>query len=123
MKFIAASGEAMESKISRRLILSIFNKYSPLHDGAVIISGGRIKAANCVLPVSENPNVINKYGLRHLAAIGITEQTDAVCLVVSEERGTISYIKEGVIEDNLIPEEIVDRLNAQFSREMVTIGE
>ncbi|MBP7512092.1 MAG: diadenylate cyclase CdaA [Bacteroidia bacterium] len=123
MKFIAASGEAMESKISRRLLIAIFNKNSPLHDGAVIISSGRIKAANCVLPVSENPNVINKYGLRHLAAIGISEQTDAVCLVVSEERGTISYIKEGQIEDNLIPEEIVDRLNAQFSKEMVTIGE
>ncbi|MDZ4668805.1 MAG: diadenylate cyclase [bacterium] len=123
MKFIAASGEAMESIISRRLILSIFNKNSPLHDGAVIISGGKIKAANCVLPVSENPNFINKYGLRHLAALGISEQTDAVCLVVSEERGTLSFIKEGVIEDNLIAEEIVDRLNEQFSKEMLAIVE
>jgi diadenylate cyclase len=123
MKFIASSGEALESLISKRLLLSIFNKYSPLHDGAVIISNGRIKAANCVLPVSENPNYINKYGLRHLAAIGITEQTDAICLVVSEEQGTISYVKEGHVESNLIAEEIIDRLNEQFSKEMVVIGE
>lgn len=123
MKFIASSGEALESLISKRLLLSIFNKYSPLHDGAVIISNGRIKAANCVLPVSENPNYINKYGLRHLAAIGITEQTDAICLVVSEEQGTISYVKEGHVESNLIAEEIIDRLNEQFSKEMVLIGE
>jgi DNA integrity scanning protein DisA with diadenylate cyclase activity len=94
-----------------------------LHDGAVIISNGRIKAANCVLPVSENPHYINKYGLRHLAAIGITEQTDAICLVVSEEQGTISYVKEGNVESNLIAEEIIDRLNEQFSKEMVVIGE
>jgi DNA integrity scanning protein DisA with diadenylate cyclase activity len=123
MKFIASSGEALESLISKRLLLSIFNKYSPLHDGAVIISNGRIKAANCVLPVSENPNYINKYGLRHLAAIGITEQTDAICLVVSEEQGTISYVKEGHVETNLIAEEIIDLLNEQFSKEMVVIGE
>ncbi len=123
MKFIASSGEAMESIISKRLILSIFNKTSPLHDGAVIISNGRIKAANCVLPVSENPNFINKHGLRHLAAIGITEQTDAICLVVSEEKGLLSFVKEGVIEEDLLAEEIIDRLNQQFSKEMVALGE
>ncbi len=123
MKFIAASGEALDSIISRRLLLSIFNKTSPLHDGAVIISGGKIKAANCVLPLSENPQIINKYGLRHLSGIGITEQTDAVCLVVSEEKGTISFIKEGKIEEGLLAEEIIDKLNALFSKEMVTIGE
>ena len=123
MKFIAASGEALDSIISRRLLLSIFNKTSPLHDGAVIISGGKIKAANCVLPLSENPQIINKYGLRHLSGIGITEQTDAVCLVVSEEKGTISFVKEGKIEEGLLAEEIIDKLNALFSKEMVTIGE
>jgi DNA integrity scanning protein DisA with diadenylate cyclase activity len=123
MKFIAASGEALDSIISKRLLLSIFNKTSPLHDGAVIISGGKIKAANCVLPLSENPQIINKYGLRHLSGIGITEQTDAVCLVVSEEKGTISFVKEGKIEEGLLAEEIIDKLNALFSKEMVTIGE
>jgi uncharacterized protein (TIGR00159 family) len=123
MKFIASSGEALESRVYKKQLFCIFNKYSPLHDGAVIISNGRIKAANCVLPVSENPHYINKYGLRHLAAIGITEQTDAICLVVSEEQGTISYVKEGNVESNLIAEEIIDRLNEQFSKEMVVIGE
>lgn len=123
MKFIATSGERIESIISKRLILSIFNKTSPLHDGAVIISGGRIIAANCVLPISENPLFINKYGFRHLSAIGITEQTDAICLVVSEEKGTISYVKEGKIEEGLLAEEIIDKLNDQFSKEMVSIGE
>jgi len=123
MKFIAASGEPMDSIISKRLLLAIFNKTSPLHDGAVIISGGKIKAANCVLPVSENPTIINKYGLRHLSGIGITEQTDAVCLVVSEEKGAISYVKEGKIEEGLLAEEIIDKLNEQFTKEMLTIGE
>ena len=123
MKFIAASGEGLDSLISKRLLLSIFNKNSPLHDGAVIISSGKIKAANCVLPLSENPQIINKYGLRHLSGIGITEQTDAVCLVVSEEKGTISFIKEGKIEEGLLAEEIIDKLNELFSKEMVTIGE
>jgi uncharacterized protein (TIGR00159 family) len=123
MKFIATSGEAMDSIISKRLILAIFNKNSPLHDGAVIISSGKIKAANCVLPVSENPQIINKYGLRHLSAIGITEQTDAICLVVSEEKGTISYVVEGKIEEGLLAEEILDKLNEQFSKEMLTIGD
>ncbi len=123
MKFIGASGEMIDANITKRLLLSIFNKTSPLHDGAVIIANGKIKAANCVLPISENPLVINKYGLRHLSAIGITEQTDAVCLVVSEEKGIISYVKEGKIEEGLLAEEIIDRLNEQFSKQMVTIGE
>lgn len=123
MKFIGASGEILDANITKRLILSIFNKTSPLHDGAMIIANGKIKAANCVLPVSENPLVINKYGLRHLSALGITEQTDAVCLVVSEEKGLISYVKEGKIEEGLLAEEIIDRLNEQFSHQMVSIGE
>ncbi|MDP1728236.1 MAG: diadenylate cyclase CdaA [Bacteroidota bacterium] len=123
MKFIGASGEILDANITKRLLLTIFNKSSPLHDGAVIIANGKIKAANCVLPVSENPLVINKYGLRHLSAIGITEQTDAVCLVVSEEKGALSFVKEGKIEEGLLAEEIIDRLNALFSKEMVSIGE
>jgi diadenylate cyclase len=122
MKFIASSGELMDSIISKRLLLSIFNKTSPLHDGAVIVSNGKIKAANCVLPVSENPAIINKYGLRHLAGIGITELTDAICLVVSEEKGSISFVVEGKVEEGLLAEEMIDRLNAAFSHEMVSMG-
>jgi uncharacterized protein (TIGR00159 family) len=123
MKFIASSGELMDSIISKRLLLSIFNKTSPLHDGAVIVSNGKIKAANCVLPVSENPAIINKYGLRHLAGIGITELTDAICLVVSEEKGSISFVVEGKVEEGLLAEEMIDRLNAAFSHEMVSMGD
>jgi uncharacterized protein (TIGR00159 family) len=123
MKFIASSGELMDSIISKRLLLSIFNKTSPLHDGAVIVSNGKIKAANCVLPVSENPAIINKYGLRHLAGIGITELTDAICLVVSEEKGSISFVIEGKVEEGLLAEEMIDRLNAAFSHEMVSMGD
>lgn len=122
MKFIASSGELMDSRISKRLLMAIFNKTSPLHDGAVIISNGKIKAANCVLPVSENPAIINKYGLRHLAGIGITELTDAICLVVSEEKGAISFVIEGKVEEGLLAEEMIDKLNAAFSHEMVSIG-
>ncbi len=114
MRFLAASGEAIDAHLSRRLILSIFNKNSPLHDGAMIIAKGRIKAVNCVLPVSDNPDMINKYGLRHLSAIGITEQTDAICLVISEERGYISFVKEGKIKEAIDREQLIDLLNVEL---------
>ncbi|MFY8107685.1 MAG: diadenylate cyclase [Bacteroidia bacterium] len=122
MKFIGTSGEILNANITKRLLLAIFNKTSPLHDGAVIIAKGQIKAANCVLPVSENPLLINKYGLRHLSAIGITEQTDAVVLVVSEEKGTISYVSEGKIRDDLSVPEIVENLTRNFSKEMLGVA-
>ncbi len=122
MKFIGTSGEILNANITKRLILAIFNKHSPLHDGAVIIAKGEIKAANCVLPVSENPVFINKYGLRHLSALGITEQTDAVVLVVSEERGTISFVSEGKIQENLSIAEIQEKLTREFSKEMLGIA-
>ena len=121
MKFIAASGETIDAVISKRLILSVFTKSSPLHDGAMIISKGKIKAANCILPVSDNPEMIQKYGLRHLSALGITEQTDAVCLVVSEEKGTINFVKEGKIESNLSAFQLVEKLNHEFSKQMIGI--
>jgi DNA integrity scanning protein DisA with diadenylate cyclase activity len=121
MRMIAATGEIIEGEVTRRLLIAIFNKTSPLHDGAVIISKGKIKAANCVLPVSDNPDLLNKYGLRHLSAIGITEQTDAVVLVVSEERGTVSFVKEGKITENLRTDHLVELLNAEFAKEMLNI--
>jgi uncharacterized protein (TIGR00159 family) len=121
MRMIAATGEIIEGEVTKRLLIAIFNKTSPLHDGAVIISKGKIKAANCVLPVSDNPDLLNKYGLRHLSAIGITEQTDAVVLVVSEERGTVSFVKEGKITENLRTDHLVELLNAEFAKEMLNI--
>ncbi|MES2558739.1 MAG: diadenylate cyclase CdaA [Bacteroidota bacterium] len=121
MKFIGSSGEVIDAHITRRLLISIFNKYSPLHDGAVIIANSKIKAANAVLPVSENPELLNKYGMRHLSAIGITEQTDAVVLVVSEEKGTIAFAKEGKLIEGLTKSQITDLLNKEFVNDMVRV--
>jgi DNA integrity scanning protein DisA with diadenylate cyclase activity len=121
MKFIGSSGEVIDAHITRRLLISIFNKHSPLHDGAVIIANSKIKAANAVLPVSENPEILNKYGLRHLSAIGITEQTDALVIVVSEEKGTMAVAKEGKLMEGLSKSQIIDILNKEFVNDMVRI--
>jgi uncharacterized protein (TIGR00159 family) len=122
MKFIGASGEWIDANISKRLIISIFNKKSPLHDGALIIANSKIKAANAVLPLSDNPDAQNKYGLRHLAAIGITEQTDAIALVVSEEKGTMAIAKEGKMLEGMSSEKMVALLNKEFAGEMVRVN-
>jgi uncharacterized protein (TIGR00159 family) len=121
MKFIGASGEVIEAHITKRLLLSIFNKTSPLHDGAVIIASGKIKAANAVLPVSDNPDLQNKYGLRHLSAAGITEQTDAIAIVVSEEKGTIAVAQEGKITEGVSRKELLDILNREFATQMLRV--
>lgn len=86
--------DILDAKTSSRLLVNIFFKNSPLHDGAVIIDGDTIHAARCILPISEK-YILGDYGMRHRAAIGITEITDAVVVVVSEETGNISFIKEG----------------------------
>nr|WP_246558612.1 diadenylate cyclase CdaA [Hymenobacter piscis] len=111
LKFFADSGDLIDATVSKRLLMSIFNKTSPLHDGAVIITNGRIKAARCILPVSENPDVPAALGLRHRAAIGLTEVTDAVVLVVSEETGQISLVRGGEVFRNLAPADLRARLN------------
>lgn len=106
LKFYAESGDIIDAVLSKRLILSIFNKYSPLHDGAVIIFNGRIKAARCILPVTENDNLPAQFGLRHRAAIGMSETTDTLVLVVSEETGQLSLAWNGKLLHNLSPQEI-----------------
>ena len=111
LKFFADSGDLIDATVSKRLLMSIFNKTSPLHDGAVIITNGRIKAARCILPVSENPDVPASMGLRHRAAIGLTEVTDAVVLVVSEETGQISLVRGGEVFRNLAAADLRARLN------------
>lgn len=111
LKTFADSGDLLDAAVSKRLLLSIFNKTSPLHDGAVIISRGRIKAARCILPVSENPDVPASLGLRHRAAIGLSEITDSVVLVVSEETGQISLVRHGEVFRNLAPADLRARLN------------
>ncbi len=111
LKFYAESGDAIDAIASKRLIISIFNKYSPLHDGAMIIDqSGRIKAARCILPVSENDELPASLGLRHRAAIGLTEVSDAAVMVVSEETGQISIVKNGMIFRDLNPQELKNKL-------------
>lgn len=84
------TGTRINSDTTARLLESIFNKYSPLHDGAVIISGEKLVAAGCILPLTERTSLPSRFGLRHRAAIGMAEKTDALAIVVSEETGTIS---------------------------------
>ncbi len=112
LKFYQESGDIMDAEISKRLLLAIFNKYSPLHDGAVIIYENRIKAARCILPVTERENLPAQLGLRHRAAIGMTESTDTLVLIVSEETGQLSTARNGVIYSNLSPQEARQRIHA-----------
>ena len=114
------SGIPLDAKISYDLLLSIFRPGSPLHDGAVIIEGSRVAAAGCFLPLSLNPQISKQLGTRHRAAIGITEDSDAIVVLVSEETGSISLASGGAIDTNLTPEELSDRLTEMFSRRRVT---
>lgn len=111
LKFYVDSGDRINAEISSRLLLSIFNKYSPLHDGAVIIYNGKVSAARCILPVSENDNLPAQYGLRHRAAIGMSEVTDTLIIVVSEETGQMSLARNGYIWHNLSALEIRRKIN------------
>lgn len=95
LRFYVETGDLLEADVSKRLLLSIFNKNSPLHDGAVIIHKGKIKAARCVLPVSENDHLPAHFGLRHRSAIGMSENTDTLVLAVSEETGRIVLARNG----------------------------
>ncbi|MFB3895480.1 MAG: diadenylate cyclase CdaA [bacterium] len=97
------SGVKLDSSVVSELILSIFTPYSPLHDGAVIIQGNRIAAAGCLLPLTQETNLSRELGMRHRAAIGLTEETDAVVIVVSEETGTISVARTGHLTRDLEP--------------------
>jgi diadenylate cyclase len=100
------SGLAVDARISEVLLETIFFKNGPLHDGAVIISGNSIKAARCILPVSNKTDIPAFCGLRHRAAIGITERSDAVAIIVSEQRGEISFCSDGKLTMNLSPSEL-----------------
>lgn len=111
----AATGDLVDARIDARLLETIFFKNSPLHDGAVIIKQGRIHAARCMLPVSDNPNIPPRYGMRHRAAVGLSEHSDVVIVVVSEERGEISIVEAGEIVPIDRPETTGERLGAILS--------
>lgn len=100
------SGIEIDAKLSDRLLESIFNKESPLHDGAVIVRENRITHARCVLPVTENPKFPDALGMRHRAAVGISEVCDALVIVVSEQTGKLALAKQGSLKTNIAPEEL-----------------
>ena len=95
LNFLLETGDQMNISVTQPILESIFFKNSPLHDGAVIIANNTIKATRVVLPINNDKQIPDRFGLRHKAAVGITEKTDALAIVVSEETGYISYIKNG----------------------------
>ncbi len=111
LRYFAESGDAIDAIVSKRLLISIFNKNSPLHDGAVIVHANRIKAARCILPVTESNDLPASMGLRHRAAVGLSEVTDSVVLVVSEETGQISIVRNGEVYRNLSAADLRSKLN------------
>lgn len=110
------SGVALDARLSYDLLATIFRPSAPLHDGAVIVQRDRIAAAACFLPLSMNPVLSTQLGTRHRAAIGITEETDAVAVIISEETGTISMAVAGSIERDLTVERLRERLSALLRR-------
>lgn len=106
LKNYIEKGTRIEGTVSKDLLLSIFMPFSPIHDGAVIISGGRIAAAQCFLPLTVNPRLEKVLGTRHRAALGLTEETDAVVIVLSEETGKVSTACEGKLYSRLETEEL-----------------
>ncbi len=111
LKNIVDTGTRVNADISSALVLTIFGHDGPLHDGAVVVSGGRLVAAGCFLPLSRQPDIRRSFGTRHRAALGMVEDTDAVVLVVSEEAGTLSLAYDGNIYYDLDENEIRVRLH------------
>jgi diadenylate cyclase len=107
LKFFINTGEIIDATLTGRMLENIFYKNSPLHDGAVIIHDNRILAARCVLPVSEKENFPVHYGMRHRAAVGITENTDALAITVSEQTGSVSITLHGEIKPDLSKERLL----------------
>jgi len=115
LDFVKSSGDAMNIEITQPIVESIFYKNSPLHDGAVIIDENTITATRVILPVSNERKIPSRFGLRHRAAVGITEKTDAIALVVSEETGAISYVKNGAF----VPYTNIDVLTAKIKEDLI----
>jgi len=114
LKQTIETGELLDAQISEHLIQNIFFKNSPLHDGAVIIIDDRIQAARCILPVSKHSGQLSDLGLRHRAAVGITEQSDAIAIIVSEQTGAISFSVEGNLSTDLMPAQLKDFLEKEM---------
>lgn len=113
-EYYQSSGEYIDAPVSKRLLESIFFKNSPLHDGAVVIVDFRVMTASSVLPLSDSEDLPPQFGLRHRAAIGVTEVSEAVAVIVSEETGEISFAKDGNVNMNLSPEELEELLKEEL---------
>ncbi len=117
LKYHASTGEEIDAKLTATLLESIFFKNSPLHDGGAIIFENRISSARCILPLSDNPDIPVQYGLRHRAAVGLTENSPAIAIVVSEENGSISIAKRGKLYPDLSTDELRNELEAAFEEQ------
>jgi diadenylate cyclase len=109
------SGVEIDSQVTHDLLVTLFVPGSPLHDGAVIVSEGRLRAARCFVPLTSNPPLTREFGSRHRAAIGITEETDAISVVVSEERGTISIARQGALHEGVSADQVESALRGVFA--------
>ncbi len=116
LDFVIETGDRIDANINKRLIMNIFFKNSPLHDGAMVMSSNHIIAARCTLPITEKTDIPAHYGMRHKAAIGISEETDADVIVVSEETGQISFVKGGNITPLSSANELQLLLNNSFAK-------
>jgi uncharacterized protein (TIGR00159 family) len=114
LNIIKDTGQYLNADISVELLENIFYPNSPLHDGAVIITGNKIEAARCILPISKSPRLSTNLGLRHRAAVGVTEQSDAIAIVVSEQTGKISFSEMGELTRNVQPSVLRDFLESRL---------
>ncbi|MDR2647642.1 MAG: diadenylate cyclase CdaA [Oscillospiraceae bacterium] len=114
---VVKTGTVLEAKITRQLVCNLFFPNAPLHDGAVVVRNGYICAAGCILPLTQNTDIDPALGTRHRAAIGMSEQCDAIVCVVSEETGHISFAYKGVLHRNLLAEELEDTLRRFLLKE------
>jgi len=117
LKVYAETGDVIDANTSSRLLENIFFKNTPLHDGAVIIERDRVYAARCILPISESRNLPPNLGLRHRAALGVTENSDAMAVIVSEETGNISIADHGLIRENISRKELVQNLEKLVNKD------
>lgn len=117
LDYISGTGDKIDAAVSRRLLMNLFFKNSPLHDGAIIISKDRVVSARCTLPITARTDIPASFGMRHKAALGITEETDADVIVVSEETGNISFVNNSVITRINNINELKLKLGAAFYEE------
>ncbi|MBP9095822.1 MAG: diadenylate cyclase CdaA [Ignavibacteria bacterium] len=117
---VVETGEKLDAKINKELLISLFNPKSPLHDGAVIINNNKIEAARCTLPLADVSKLgVRNYGTRHRAGVGITEESDAICLILSEERQVISIAEDGKIKKIKDRNELIEELNKTIAKTSV----